>query len=128
MTFPNSQGNAASAIPVWLATSGDGGQRNVTSVAYVADEIIKAAPGTLFNVSGYNSGAAQFIQIFDSATLPADTAVPVVVIAVAATSNFSYCPGVYGRQFGNGIVICNSSTGPTKTIGAANCWFDSQYL
>jgi hypothetical protein len=72
-------------------------------------------------------GSAQFIQLHDAAALPADTAVPEVFITVPASSNFSIDFGQYGRTFVNGIVICNSTTGPTKTIGAANCWFDVQY-
>ena len=99
---------------------------NATTAAYAASLIAKAGNGVLYRVSGYNSGAAQFLQVHDSATLPADTAVPKVVIAIAATSNFSIDLGVHGRGFINGITICNSSTGPTKTIGSANCWIDAQ--
>jgi hypothetical protein len=103
-------------------------RRNSSSVAYETNRVVKAAAGALFGLSGYNSKAsAQFIQIHDAAALPADTAVPVVTMTVAASSNFSIDFGVYGRTFTNGIVICNSSTGPTKTIGSADCWFDAQY-
>lgn len=104
------------------------GVLNSTSVAYETSRIVKASAGRLWGFSGYNSKAsAQFIQVFDSATLPADTAVPVVVFTVATVANFSLDFSTRGRVFTNGIVICNSSTGPTKTIGSADCWFDAQY-
>ena len=99
---------------------------NATTVAYAASLVAKATDGVLYRVSGYNSGAAQFLQVHDAAALPADAAVPKVVLAIAATSNFDFDFGVHGRGFTNGIVICNSSTGPTKTIGSANCWIDAQ--
>lgn len=101
---------------------------NKTVTANVASLIAKAAAGTLFGLTGYNAKtSAQFIQLHDSATLPADTGVPKVVFRVAATSNFSLDYRV-GREFASGIVVCNSSTEATKTIGSADCWFDVQYV
>lgn len=97
---------------------------NSTTTAYAASLIAKAAVGRLWAFSGYNSGPAQFIQVHDAAALPANGAVPSLIFMVPATSNFEFDLGVYGRQFVNGIVLCNSSTGPTKTIGSADCWFD----
>lgn len=102
---------------------------NKTTTAYAASLVVKAVPGNLYGLTGYNSKAsAQFIQIHDAAALPDDASVPKVVFTVPATSNFSIDFGEHGRSFATGIVVCNSSTGPTKTIGSADCWFDAQYL
>lgn len=92
--------------------------------ALAASLIGLAAPCTVYGISGYNSkGSAQFIQLHDSATLPADTAVPAFNITAATVANFSVDFGMYGMPFKNGVVICNSSTAPTKTIGSADCQF-----
>ena len=101
---------------------------NATTTAYATNLVVKATGGRLYGLTGYNSGSAQFIQIHDAAALPSESAVPAVVIYVAATSAFSLDYGMRGRQFVNGIVVCNSSTGPTKTIGSANLWIDAQYV
>lgn len=97
------------------------------SSAYENSHIILAQAGNLFSLNGYNSGPDQFILIFDSATIPAEGTAPAVSpIFVPSQTNFSYSAMKFGRPFANGICVTNSSTGPTKTIGAADCWFDFQ--
>jgi len=98
---------------------------NNATQAALANQLQASASGcTVWGVAGYNSKAsAQFIQLHDSATTPADTAVPAFNLTVPASSNFSIDFGVYGMTFKNGVYICNSSTAPTKTIGAADCQF-----
>lgn len=101
--------------------------KNATSTALEASHVVSDEESRLFGCVGYNSGAAQFIQFHDAAALPDDGAVPEVVFKVAATENFSLHYGEIGRHFKLGIVVCNSSTEATKTIGSADCFFDVQY-
>ncbi len=104
--------------------------KNTTTTAYAASLVISTTPKTrLCGLSGYNSLAStQFIQIHDAASLPANAAVPKIIFEVAASSKFAIDFGANPRTFDTGIVVCNSSTGATKTIGSADCWFDAQTM
>jgi hypothetical protein len=103
--------------------------RNATSTAYEASRVVSnTGPVVVYSLDGYNSNAAaRFIQLHDAASLPSDGAAPVLFISVPASSNFALSFGPNGRTFAKGCVICNSTTGPTKTIGTADFWFDVQY-
>jgi hypothetical protein len=102
---------------------------NSTSLKYENSRIVKSGKTTLFGLSGYSSNAgSQFIQAHDSSTVPANGAVPVLLVAVTATTNFSVAYVLPGRFFSRGCVLCNSTTGPTLTLGAADTWFDAQYI
>ena len=101
---------------------------NSTSTAQEASRQVKAAEGTVFGLTVYNNNvAAQWVQLHDRASTPADTTVPAVVFEVAAQSTRGVEFGSFGRRFANGIYICNSTTDVTKTLGAADCLFDVQY-
>jgi hypothetical protein len=96
--------------------------------AAIASAVVKAKPGALYgwNLTNGNA-AARWIQFFDSTTLPADTAVPLfsVALAIGGSSNITL---VTPRVFLKGIVVCNSSTATTKTIGTADSLVDLLYI
>lgn len=87
-------------------------------------------PGFLrvYGFTVYNSKASsQFLLVFDRSSLPADTAVPLFAIPMAAQTQVSAYYGAIGRIFRQGLILCNSSTDTAKTIGSADCFFDVQY-
>ena len=120
----------------WRQVLQTSGNANITglpvsnsSLALSNSIVAKAGPGTLFGASILNTKiSAQFIQVFDAAAVPADGAVPVAVYTVGASSNLGLYWGSVGRWHNIGIVLCNSSTAATKTIGSADCFFDVQYF
>lgn len=98
-----------------------------STTALATNLVAKASAGALAGVSGVNTSAsAQYIQVHNTASLPADTAIPVICFKVDAGENFSYTP-IAPVTFSTGITVCNSSTVPTKTIGSADTWFQVEY-
>ena len=90
--------------------------------------IIKAGAGILYGLIGTtNSTLDQWIMIFDSATVPANGAIPLFPLASQSLSNFSLDYGIYGFPFVNGLSWSNSSTINTKTISGNNCWISAIY-
>lgn len=101
---------------------------NVHANAYAAALKVKSGPGKLYGFTVYNSGAAQFIQVHDTASAPASGAIPALVLNVSATATRGVYFGEVGRAFNAGCWIVNSSTGPTYTAGSADCFIDAQYI
>ena len=104
---------------------------NSSSIIYEAERVVKSGPGTLYGFSVYNSNAsAQFVLVFDADGTGALTSssVPRMVYNAQGSSTLGVYWGVVGRAFSRGIIIANSSTGPTFTAGSADCWFDAQYV
>lgn len=101
---------------------------NSTSLALENSRVVNSGATQLYGFAGVNTKAsAQFILAFNRTSVPANGAVPDVVLNAPASDNFwiSWAPA--WRNFSEGVVLCNSSTSATLTIGAADCWFDAQY-
>lgn len=104
-----------------IAVYPPGTATRVDSAALEASRVLKAAPGVLLSLHVLNTNAAvRYIQVFDSATVPADATVPDLVIAVQATSSKEVRLEV---PFTVGISIATSSTAGTKTLAAAEAFF-----
>ena len=86
---------------------------NVADVQYL-DELIVTN----------TDGSALFLQLFPGETsVPADTTVPEVVIAVPAGSTVSYDPQGTRWSVGGSLAFCLSSTAATKTAAGAVGFF-----
>lgn len=94
---------------------------NGNTVAYAASLVVRATAGKVYAIRGYTTTAAQWIQIHDAAALPANGTVPEDIKRPDAQGNFEF---IYpqGKSFTTGLVVADSSTGPTLTVGAADCW------
>ncbi len=99
-----------------------------TSAAAEASSVTKASAGVLYGATATNSSAStRFFQLFNSTTVPADTTVPVVSLAVAAGGTVGVDYGLRGRFFSTGIAWCWSSTAATKTVGSTDGIADVLY-
>ena len=123
-----SSGGYAETYPT---PSGATGQAltNSSSTALETNRVAKNAAGTLYGFTVTNTkSSGQYIQLHNTTSNPADTAVPVCIWYVNAGATLTVDFGIYGRRNSTGITLCNSSTAATKTIGSADCYFDVQYV
>lgn len=94
--------------------------------AFAASAIATTAPARLYSISGFNAGPAQYIQLFDLTAVPVDTTVPLLSFPILATG-WWYFDWQDGLPMHLGIVVTNSTTGTTKTLGAADNQFVVTY-
>lgn len=84
---------------------------------------VKSGPGIMYSVTLTNTNAAaRFLQVFDATTLPADGVLPLFSrsIPTADSLTLTWTTGV---TFEQGIIVCNSTTAASKTLGAADSIF-----
>lgn len=89
------------------------------SITGSAQTLTEGVTITFSATTGHTSG--------DQWVFTTNVSEPKIVVPVAATSEFKFDSGKFGIYLENGIVICNSSTAPGKTIGSADCWFSVFY-
>lgn len=82
---------------------------------------------TALSVANTNA-SAQYVQVFDSTAVPANGAIPTMLLTATGASDKFITYPLPGRFFHTGIIVCNSSTAATLTIGAADCFFDVQFI
>lgn len=98
-----------------------------TTGANEASRVAKASAGVLYGFTVYNASAsAQFYLVYNSTTVPVDgtqSAVTPLRCPATTTCSSSTTGGQFPITMSTGIAISNSSTEPTKTIGAADSYF-----
>lgn len=121
--------NSPTVFATGFASSGSSGAADrVSSTALENSRVIKASAGRLYRLLITNTKtSSQYIQIHNTTTVPADTAVPIFSFPIPASSAVSIDADIMGSYFDTGITVCNSSTVATKTIGAADCFFTAEY-
>lgn len=93
-----------------------------STAAAAASLVVRGQGARLLALYVYNAkGSAQFIQVHNAASLPADNAIPVFSQTMATVANYSVVFPDGGLPCPSGIVICNSSTVAVKTIGSTDC-------
>lgn len=116
--------SSSAALPVTYTLGANAAATRVNSTAFESGKVLKSSAGTLVTLQGYTTASSlQYLQIFDSTTVPSNGAVPIWFIPVVANSYFSLDVPLTGVPFTTGISVSNSSTISTKTAGGSNIWF-----
>lgn len=95
----------------------------------LVNALLAAAGQTyLFGFTVYSSKlAAQFVLLFDANAIPANGAVPLFALPVSSSNFVSTSYSDTPRSMEAGIVVCNSSTDTSLTLGSADCFIDVQW-
>lgn len=102
---------------------------NGTTQALANSLIAMAGPCRLFGLMASSTRASgQFIQVFDANVVPANGAIPFASVDIATVTAKGLYWGSIGRWCKYGVVVCNSTTQGSLTLGSADCLFDVQVM
>lgn len=94
--------------------------KGVGDNAYVNSRVVAVGPCKLHSIIGYNGGPEQYIHVHEAAAQPANATTPKHGFKVGAGQYFTFDLGVVGEDL-DALTVCNSTTNPTTTVGAADC-------
>lgn len=100
----------------------------VNSGGTIVKEVIYPNPVTVhFIHAAHDTGVAGWIQVFNSATVPAEGSTPLLVHGVSANgdADIEVTKPLY---FSEGVYVCESSTMVTKTLAAVAHLFVHMYV
>lgn len=100
--------------------------KNANSNGLAAKLQVKAVPGTLYSVIGFNTGGQQYVSIYDTAGTPTSQKPRMTVLASANDSFFF--DFITPKTFDNGIFVGNSTAADAYVAGASDCLFDATYV
>lgn len=127
-TLDVTQGEQSAVAQLFSEFAGSGLPANKHSNALASSLVISGRCYMVSLTVSNTNAAAQFIQLHDLSSLPADGATPAVVLTAASAGDKFITYSLPGLLFLEGIVVCNSSTAATKTLGAADCFFAVQFI
>lgn len=118
---PVSVGDAGNMFTTPAPSSLSGWSPTVYQAVAATSGVIKASAGKLYGgVFVNNNAAIRYLQLFNTAAVPADAAVPYVSIPVPLTGQIQLDFQHFGIYFSTGICWCLSTTFGTKTLAAAD--------
>ena len=118
---PQAMGDGGNAMVSVVPTSLSGWSLSNYAAVAAASGVIKASAGKLFNLVVYNdNAAARYLQLFNVASVPADTTVPNVAFGIPTKTTLVIPLGSLGRYYSTGISWCLSTTFGTKTLAGAD--------
>lgn len=101
----------------------------VHSQKLVASQVMFTGTCYVTSIQMNNTNASvQYGQIFDASVVPADGAIPDYLLTLSGLADKFLTFPLPGLFFRTGVVMCNSSTAATKTVGSADCFFHVQYV
>ncbi len=93
----------------------------VGNASYTNMLIAATTPVKLYAVTGYNSaGSTEYIQIFQTNSVPASGAVPTFSIPVASQQYFDFDFSYYGADL-DSVIVCSSTSPTALSLSAVNC-------
>ncbi len=92
-------GSLAGAESMSVVGASTSTSTNATTTAYAASLVVKAAAGALWGLTGYNANAAaQWVQIHDAASLPANGVAPSLSTSPASRRSRSTSASAAGHS------------------------------
>jgi hypothetical protein len=101
---------------------------NYSSQALEKSRVVFTGQCRLEGFNAVNTNAStRYIMVFDATAVPANGAVTGMIFTATSGQSVGVYWGTTGRWMQFGLVICNSTTQTSLTLGAADSAFDVQY-